>query len=81
MSEIIYGAKNDLFSMTTARQVLYLEPVLIQDKLDFSEDTTAGQAGHSSFKIQNIVEMGLLPLTDNKYRLEVQYLACSRHTE
>ena len=48
--------------MTTARQVLYLEPVLIQDKLDFSEDTTVGQAGHSSFKI---VEMGLLPLTDN----------------
>ena len=54
--------KTDLFSMTTARQVLYLEPVLIQDKLDFSEDTTAGQAGHSSFKI---VEMGLLPLTNN----------------
>ena len=43
----------------------------MQDRLAFSEDTTIGQAGHSSFKIQNTMEMGLLTLTDNKYRLEV----------
>ena len=50
----------------------------VQDRPDLSEDTTARQAGHSIFKIVNTMEMGMLPLTDNKYRFEVANLNLKR---